>query len=101
MAGPPEEGGNRPEGGGTRPGDIFDAQDLKALQVGRSLTLTPSDDKAREATNPEPNYHYWDGCRASGTCLLSFWRLADETPLADAQALSGFLRKAGVTVDDP
>lgn len=48
MSGAPEEGGTRPGGGGTKPGDLFDAEDLKALQ-----------------------------------------------------ALSGALRKAGVTIDDP
>jgi hypothetical protein len=54
MAGPPEEGGNRREGGGTRPGDIFDAQDLKALQASWLSTLVSSDDTARGAANLNP-----------------------------------------------
>lgn len=39
MSGSPEEGGTRPGGGGTKPGDLFDAEDLKALQVIARLYL--------------------------------------------------------------
>jgi hypothetical protein len=48
MAGAPDEGGNRPEGGGTKPGDIFDAEDLKALQARWLPTLQSSDDRGPE-----------------------------------------------------